>query len=67
MSKLIITHAGEDIREMPVVIPGFKELPFFERVTAKEKFLKLKVDQFKMDNVTALIRLGIDYEIHLQI
>lgn len=67
MSKLIITHAGEDLREMTVVIPGFKELPFFERVTAKEKFLKAKVDQFKLENVMALVKFGNDYEIHLQV
>jgi len=67
MSKLIITHSGEDVKEMPVVIPGFKELPFFERVTAKEKFLKAKVDQFKLENVMALVKFGNDYEIHLQL
>lgn len=67
MSKLIITHAGEDVREMPVVVPGFKELDFFERVKAKEKFLKSKVDQFKLENITALLKFGEDYEIHLQV
>lgn len=67
MSKLIITHLGNVIREMPVVIPGFKELPFFERVTKKEKFLAVKVEQFKLENVTLLIKLGNDYEIYLQI
>lgn len=67
MSKLILTHGGAEIKEMPVVIPGFKELSFFERVTAKEKFLKAKLDQFKLDNVMALVKIGNDYEIHLQV
>jgi len=67
MSTLIITHSGQEIKKMEIVIPGFRSLPFFERVTAKEKFLADKLAQFKLENVTLLIKLMNDYEIYLRL
>lgn len=70
MSTLLLHFNGQYFDEEEIEIPSFRSMPFFERVKAKEQYVKRKVQEFKLKHVNHMIKAASDgfyFEIFLRI
>jgi len=67
MSKLVLYINDEYLTEIGVAIPSCKNLNFNDRCKAREKYIALKVSEFKMQHVNLLLTGNFNFKIFLLI